>query len=529
MRRLLNQVHDLFFCKSVARRRHSQRPLSRIVRIETLEERCLLAAGAPVPLVEAVPAEPAQEYLLVTDYDHGSVLRYDAATGAFVDEFVARNSGGLNQPQFLVFGPHDDNLYVGSSHFSGPGRFIGVLRYDGTTGALIDEFAESGPPSENCQYASADPSGHCGLLTSVHGVIFGPDGNLYVGDWSGGEPDDEFLGVDTILRFDGITGEFIDEFVTTNSGGLKHPFGMVFGPAGKNGKKLDLYVVDLADNNVLRYDGKTGDFKEIFVTSGSGGLDGPFNPIFGPDGDLYVGDESGVLRYQGPSGPTPGAFIDVFIPPDSGGLLTASGILFGPDGNGDAHQDLYVANFDFTGVGGDRARNGNVKRYDGHTGAFIDTFVPIGSGGLDNAWNLTFTHTDPVTMAYTGALAANSTKTSSALPASPVSESAPGSETITSVFLVGLAAPTPDPEYIDHASFIPAMHDSVGDVTPVGTVNETIHTKVLIDPDKSGLGIRDDETDPDFDQWLPTPLWEGSVDGIFAELGAGQLEAVLEL
>ena len=36
------------------------------------------------------------------------------------------------------------------------------------------------------------------------------------------------------------------------------------------------------------------------------------------------------------------------------------------------------------------------------TGAFIETFVPIGSGGLNNASGMTFTHTDPATLAYLG-------------------------------------------------------------------------------------------------------------------------------
>ena len=40
----------------------------------------------------------AAEYLLVSDYDTNSVKRYDAATGAFVDNFVPKHSGGLNQP-----------------------------------------------------------------------------------------------------------------------------------------------------------------------------------------------------------------------------------------------------------------------------------------------------------------------------------------------------------------------------------------------------------------------------------------------
>jgi hypothetical protein len=127
---------------------------------------------------------------------------------------------------------------------------------------------------------------------------------------------------------------------------------------------------------------------------------------FGPDGNLYVGDSgfrtgnSAVLRYQGPSGPTPGAFMDVFVPTGSGGLLTTQAALFGPDGNGDGHQDLYVTNSEFTGVGADKAKNGNLKRFDGVTGAFIDTFISTGSGGLNNPTGLTFTETDPMTLAY---------------------------------------------------------------------------------------------------------------------------------
>ena len=77
-------------------------------------------------------------------------------------------------------------------------------------------------------------------------------------------------------------------------------------------------------------------------------------------------------------------------------------MLFGPDGNADGFQDLYVSSAEFTGGGADKARHGTVKRYDGITGAFLDTFVAVGSGGLDNAYGLTFSATDPVTLAYGG-------------------------------------------------------------------------------------------------------------------------------
>jgi hypothetical protein len=66
------------------------------------------------------------------------------------------------------------------------------------------------------------------------------------------------------------------------------------------------------------------------------------------------------------------------------GLANPVGLLFGPDGN------LYVSNY----------YGNRVLRYNGTTGAYIDTFVAAGSGGLNGPTYMTFTLTDPVTLAY---------------------------------------------------------------------------------------------------------------------------------
>jgi VCBS repeat-containing protein len=199
------------------------------------------------------------------------------------------------------------------------------------------------------------PAGSGGL-DSAAGLAFGPDGHLYVASRLTSE----------VLRFNGSTGVFIDAFVTAGSGGLDEVEGLIFGPDG------DLYVTDYKNNAVYKYDGTTGAFDSVFVSAGSGGLNKPEDLTFGPDGNLYVADDSGssVRRYDG----TTGTFINTFVASGSGGLTFATGVGFGPDGN------LYVGSW-----GTD-----SVLRYDGITGAFIDAYISSGSGGLDETDYFTF-------------------------------------------------------------------------------------------------------------------------------------------
>jgi len=302
----------------------------------------------------------------VDSYDTNSVLRYDESTGAFVDTFVPKGSGGLYSPGAMIFGP-DHNLYVSNGLFSPKGQPNNVLRYDGTTGAFLGVFADGRQ------------------LTDPRGVLFGRDGNLYVGDGDG---------PGRVLRFDGQTGAFLDTFVPLSSGGLSHPAtGMLFGPDG------NLYVIAGDQSEVLRYDGRTGAFLGTFIASGSNGLDIPIGMAFGRDGNLYVantfaGTGGGILRFEGPAGPNPGAFIDTFVAPGSGGLQEPLSVIFGPGGN------LYVGSAEsYLPV---KPHTSTVLRYDGTTGAFLGTFVAPDSGGLRCPEALLFSQTDPGTLAFDG-------------------------------------------------------------------------------------------------------------------------------
>ena len=164
---------------------------------------------------------------------------------------------------------------------------------------------------------------------------------------------------DSVLRYDVETGEFLDEFVLSGSGGLEDPRGLAFGPDD------NLYVSSFGTGEVLRYDGETGDFIDDFVPSGSGGLERPQDLLFGPDGNLYVASsgDNAVKLYDGDTG----EFIDDFVEAGSGGLDRPRGMVFDGDGY------LYVAS----------SGDNTVKLYDGDTGEFIDDFVEASSGGLD--------------------------------------------------------------------------------------------------------------------------------------------------
>ncbi len=137
--------------------------------------------------------------------------------------------------------------------------------------------------------------------------------DLLVASWSVG------TGV-AVKRYDGATGVFVSDFAV--GGGLFGPTYMTTGPDGHQ------YLSSFGSNEVIRFNGTTGDLIDTFVTAGSGGLSSPTSVRFGPDGNLYVNSTNRVLRYNG----TNGSFIDAFVPAGSGGLSTANHSLFSPVG-----------------------------------------------------------------------------------------------------------------------------------------------------------------------------------------------------
>jgi glucose/arabinose dehydrogenase len=193
--------------------------------------------------------------------------------------------------------------------------------------SVADVIVREGPTATGI----LDPIGAASVgLNGIRGITFdtGPTdahyGDLFVTGYLS----------HSVARFDWASQTY-QPFVAPNNGGLQEARGIAVGPDG------NVYVSDFSQNVILRYDGSTGaplpaagQSGAVFIPAGalSGG-----NIAFGPDGNVYVGNANlnQILEYQGPAGPSPGAFVKVFA-----SITNASPmgwLTFGPDGN------LYVS------------------------------------------------------------------------------------------------------------------------------------------------------------------------------------------
>jgi WD40 repeat protein len=243
-------------------------------------------------LAATIAAQGQDSRLLVGSVNDGGIRAFDMATGAFLGDFISPGSGGLVMPAKMLLGPDgrlyvadcapshrnvkryttsgqyiDDFLPVGSGScygmaFGPDGNFYAVSilavpatirRYDGVTGAFMDEFV---------------PGGSGGLSYPIS-IVFGPDGRLYAGDNSDG----------VIRRYDASTGAFVDAFAQTTP---------TFGPSGIVISGGTLYVVGFGGAQIRGFDLATG---TLVASFGVGPW--PVDLVMGPDGTFYTN-----LRYS---------------------------------------------------------------------------------------------------------------------------------------------------------------------------------------------------------------------------------------
>lgn len=274
---------------------------------------------------------------------------------------VSSGVGGMSTPYAMIIGP-DGNLYVSNIGDSS------VLRYDLATGSPLPAPGKTG-----AEFVSPGSGG----LSSTRDIAFGPDGALYAAS----------EGTDAVLRFDPTTGGFLGTLVAPGAGGLDAPRGLIFQGGYVYVTSVGTETPSAGKDSVLRYDAATGvpagvsglPGDAVFIASGSGGLDNPSRLIFGPDGKVYVSSTASVgastttnsiLRYNAATG----AFDTVFVSPGSGGLDGPIAMVFRPDGY------LYVTGW----------RSNSVNRYQASNGAFVGTVVASGNGGVSNLIDLLF-------------------------------------------------------------------------------------------------------------------------------------------
>jgi Calx-beta domain len=229
-----------------------------------------------------------------------------------------------------------------------------------------------------------DPAGAASVgINGIKGIAFdnGPTdahyGDLFVAGYLS----------HSVARFDWASQTY-QPFVAPGSGGLNNSGEIAVGPDG------NVYVGDNSQSIVFRYDGATGaplpapgQTGAVFVNAGANGAGGMQSVAFGPDGNVYLGDGTSnrILEYQGPAGPSPGAFIGVFATVNNDNPVVGLGNpAFGPDGN------LYVGAITSDAIS-------QIYRFDGSTGAPLPApgqsgavFVPRGSGGLVNGRDIIF-------------------------------------------------------------------------------------------------------------------------------------------
>jgi WD40 repeat protein len=199
------------------------------------------------------------------------VRRYHGATGAFLDNFVLDEAGGLDRAVDVAFGP-DGNLYVSSYGTSS------VKRYDGITGAFLGDFVTE----------------HSGDLQGPAGLVFGPDGYLYVSSYD----------ANSVKRYDGTTGQYVDTFVVARRD-LHDPLYLLFTAdtpmtpitcAEPHSGELS----SPAETDYFTFHGEAGELVQITVEGTGGGLSGDDVcwRLSAPNGKWVSGILCGVPPHQ---------------------------------------------------------------------------------------------------------------------------------------------------------------------------------------------------------------------------------------
>lgn len=348
--------------------------------------------GFPTPGAAQVSPPPADS-LYVGDAGDDSVKRFDAQTGQFLGTFIHVGLHGprgiLRPADFLVSNQNVSQSIAGEiDRFSSlDGKSLGPL--------VAQNNNPNAPFAPRGIILSPDQR-------TLYVADIGPDDPQFsngprVCTGSRKTP------CGAVKGYDATTGQFVGDLDFSSfinnaklTTGEFRPRGLVFGPDGL------LYVSVFSEPNpsfgfVLSKNVVTGDVKVVasYLSNGtcSRHLHRPEGLAFGPDGRLYVtsfrADPTDVDRILVLNIPSGSCVDEIDLYQGDQPRAFAQALLFGPGGS------LFVP------ISGGGPDTGAVRRYDVKTKAFTNLVAPASQGGpLGQGWYLTFGNTSTTTLAY---------------------------------------------------------------------------------------------------------------------------------
>lgn len=267
--------------------------------------------------------------LFVADQLNGRILSYDLATGTLEGTYGIANQddSSIMNPSSLTI--HDQLLYVGSSNSdeiivydrsrvasaiaarpdfgSGSNDDVAVA----TNGDIFAHEYREGIIRYDSQgqriglLAGSEPETlHADGIGSIGGLLFGPAGRLFVVVSDNQNVEDRIITFAADGTFEGTFGEAL-----TGSSPISNPRDLAFDSNG------NLFVLD--SPGILKYDSE-GNYLETLLPSVY-----PYSIALDSDDNIYLGDSDEVVKYS----PT-GDLLETIIPSDFG-LQNAVGLAIG--------------------------------------------------------------------------------------------------------------------------------------------------------------------------------------------------------
>ncbi|MFT5282092.1 MAG: hypothetical protein ACI94Z_000919 [Yoonia sp.] len=280
-----------------------------------------------------------------------NILRYNSQTGDFVTSLLAVPVGGFSFRSDAILSNSQQLLFI---------AFSDVLAFDRQTNTVtkvIDRnMLRSNFPAHLAFQNDTTVLVNNGLGRSdIESFDLSADGNKALAFATGPEVWRDFVILsDNRLITAARDSNTLLSFQVNDLAALPQ----IFSSQGLNkpehigiGHNANIYVTNAGSKDVSEFD-SNGNFLGRFISPGSGGLGVPGCITVGPDGHIYIcsSDTNQVLKYDGQTG----AFLNVFVEAGAGGLIQPVSLVFAGlpqdefrlDGNHDSDGDLVNNNND---------------------------------------------------------------------------------------------------------------------------------------------------------------------------------------